>query len=170
MGRLHVGAGLTLQSTIIGAFAALALVAGAFLAGRWTAPDAPQAQQEAAERLRQVVVTKYVERARATKRHSVTVAQPDGSSVTTTDESSVETEATTETPPPASEVAPLLAAATVRAQPQWRVGAGAGLTTDYSSVNVVYAFEIDRRLLGPVWLGLRATTVPSVALTLSVEF
>lgn len=160
---------MTLQSAVITAFAALALVAGAFLAGRWTAPDEPQAQQAATERLRQVVVTRVVYVTRAAKRHSVTVAQPDGSSVTTTDESSVETEATTETPPPASEVAPLLAAP-LTPKSQWRVGAGVGLTTDYQSVNVVYAFEVDRRLLGPVWLGLRATTVPSVTLMLGVEF
>lgn len=163
---------MTLQSTVIAALLALALVTGAFLAGRWTAPDEPQAQQLATERLRQVVVTKYVDRTRIVNRHSVTVAQPDGSSVTTTDESSVETEATTETPPPASEVAPLLAAASLTPKPQWRVGAGVGLslTNDYSSVTVTYHAEVDRRLLGPVWLGLRATTVPSVALTLSVEF
>lgn len=51
--------------------------------------------------------------------------------------------------------------------PQWHAGAGYGIN---EARLPTYSAHIERRLLGPVWLGLRASTAKEYSVTASLEF
>lgn len=161
-----------MKYAVVGALVVLVIIALAFFAGRWTAPQAQVADPVALETVRQVVITKYVDRVVVRTKRVET--KPDGSSVT--EESEREEDHTTEKPPPPSEVLPLVTVAVTPKVSSWRVGlsAGASLTFDSVSGNVSakmsYGVEMDRRLLGPVWAGVRFNTAPYVGVAVGVTF
>jgi len=157
---------------LIAAAVVLVLIGGAFFLGRWTAPQPAAAAQEAEriEAVRQVVVTRYVDRAVTRTKHTVETKTPDGSTTTTTDETEHNEEKTTEVPPPPDQAAKVIAASSAPER-MWRAGVSVGLTINRSSGMVPeYGGELDRRLVGPLWLGIRANTGGYVGAAIGVEF
>lgn len=149
---------MNLQTLIVGALATLAALAGSFFLGRWTAPPPPTPIADSiAPVLQQHSATRYVEKT-ITRTKRIVVAAPDGTT-TTTDETEREEERVSEnetkTPPP-PEVVERVARASAPPQPQWRVGAGVGLTfTSNFGIVPVYSLEADRVLVGPLSAGVR---------------
>lgn len=56
----------------------------------------------------------------------------------------------------------------VSAKPQWRAGALAGY--DLNQFKPVYGGEVERRILGPIFVGVWANTQSTVGAKLSIEF
>jgi hypothetical protein len=158
-----------LSYLLIATLLVLALIAGAFMAGRWTASSSTTQPEAALAGLRTVVITKYVDRVSSRAKRVVHVKQPDGTETTTTDETEHTAESIKEVPPPPAELKPLVAVLIPKRE-DWRVGAGVGLTFSSGPATVIYSFELDRRLLGPVWVGVRANTTPYIGASIGVTF
>lgn len=54
------------------------------------------------------------------------------------------------------------------AKPQWLVGAGASYS--FADLKPVYEIQASRRILGPVFIGLKADTNATIGLTAIMEF
>lgn len=55
-------------------------------------------------------------------------------------------------------------------KPQWRVGGGVGMKYNEVKLEPVYTLGVERRILGPVFVGAYGRTDKEVGLTVSVEF
>lgn len=87
-----------------------------------------------------------------------TVERPDGTKETTTDT----TDRSTRRETTKNETI-------IAAKPQWMVGVGAGTKFDDRGL-VVYDLQVQRRIVGPFYLGARAATDKSVGVSIGMEF
>jgi len=55
-------------------------------------------------------------------------------------------------------------------KPQWKVQGLAGISLDKSFVGEVYGVGVERRIIGPIFVGVYGKTSKEVGLSLSVEF
>lgn len=84
------------------------------------------------------------------------VKRPDGTTeteITTTDKTVKHETSVAVTPP---------------IQPNWRIGASA--VAGVPSLKPIYGLQVERRVLGPVWIGVRVETNAQLGAVLSIEF
>jgi len=53
-------------------------------------------------------------------------------------------------------------------QPLWRISGGVGYA--FSVQSYAYSIQLDRRLIGPIWVGIRGNNLKEVDVMLGVEF
>lgn len=133
----------------------IVLALGGYAVGRYLQP--PEVVTKEVEKIKEVEVVK-----RDVKTIIKEVVRPDGSkeTVTTIDESTREnTRRQTDTAKEVT-VAP--------AKPQWK--AGATVKASLTNVLPVYGVQIERRILGPFYVGVQGWTDSTVAVGISMEF
>jgi hypothetical protein len=169
--------------------AALVAVVGAFVAGRYSAPTKTETRVEYVERL-QIQRTRAVHRVveTQTRTRTIHVRTPDGTETTTTD-TSTGTRDTTDssgTTVAAKDTAGTKTAVVTQARASWHINALVGggidlsprlslqMSSDVGAGGGAGGAHIERRLLGPVWLGLWGVGSPSGVLqggvSLGLEF
>lgn len=164
---------MTVRGYVVGGLVSVVALAGAFVVGRYSKPV--EVRTEVVERTvtveRRTVVEKRVEVAKRDRRSkTTTTTKPDGSSTTVT-ESHEREDTRTET---ARDTTAETATETERhakeetrvSEPDWRVGGMVGL----SGVGTVYGGSIERRILGPVWLGAWGLSSGAFGVSVGVEF
>lgn len=157
---------------LIGAVVVIALIGGAFMAGRWTAPGAatPSDPLVLEKTLPPLLKTVYVDRVVTRTKHVVETKLPDGTVTKTTDTTDNAHTKSADLPPPPDQAAKIITALAPK-EKNWRVGVSVGLTINpHSGIVPQYGLEADRWLIGPMWLGIRANTGGYVGAALGVEF
>jgi hypothetical protein len=167
------------QAHLLLGLAVIALV-GAFAAGRASSPESEVREVERVvykDKVVEVVKTVTVrEQAQARVIYRDRVTKPDGTRV----EREVERTETKATEHAQAEAARASTAEGQRVaertvtprQPQWRAGVlvGAQLRLDPLGVSPAVGAHVERRLLGPLWLGAWGLHTGSAGLSLSLEF
>lgn len=142
---------------------------GAFVTGRLTAPTPPPIYLPSDPSPPTIVTYKTHEtKTRTVTRHVVV----DGGT-TTTDETEHET-TTTDAAAPTVVAAPSNSPAPLRpvdVGPRRDLRAGISFDLTFTPRSAIhYGVLVDYRVYGPVWIGARVTTLPSVGVSASVEF
>jgi len=144
--------------------AAILIALAAFAFGRYSAP----------ERIKEVEKIKVVEvekKQQNEKKDVVTVItkKPDGTSVTTvTDKTVVDTKTDTDTVATSEKTREV----TYR-RPQWKLTGMAGFdtdTSDFTSVKPIYGAAVERRLLGPIFVGAWGLSNRTFGVSVALEF
>lgn len=160
---------------------ALALTGlAAFAIGRYTAADPDVHEVERVvyrDRVVEVIKTVTVKQAAETRVvYRDRVRAPDGTvherEVERTDTRATETAATDTSRVEAHDATRETARTVTSAKPNWRVGvlAGAQMRFDPLSLSPALGAHVERRILGPVWLGVWGLHAGTAGLSLSVEF
>lgn len=139
------------------ALAALLIGGLGYAAGRYVQPAKVEIKKE--------VEVKEVE---VTRKNIVTVTheekRPDGTVITDSRTEDKSTEATrTDTKSKESTTI-------TNVKPQWKVSGGAGVKYNEISLQPVYTVGVERRILGPIFVGAYGRTDKEVGLSVSVEF
>ena len=130
---------------------ALVLIAVGYAAGEHYAP----------EKIKEVVVEKEVEKKNDNvSTHTVITEKPDGSKVTTTDTVDKSVTLVTDNKTDTTVV--------TNKKTDWHVALGEKY--DYSVTGHYYTVSIERRVLGPIFLGVQGSTEKSVGVTIGLEF
>ena len=152
----------------------------AFAAGRFLAPDKVITQTEVVEVEKEVIrevvkesETESVQLERQT--HTIITERPDGTKITEIFEVNKDTividrrseqgfEVDTETESEISDIRIV-----ERSRPQWKVGTMA-VTSSFEEFSVDYGLTVERRMFGPIFMGVTGVQNQGVGLTLSIEF
>ncbi len=148
----------------------LALVLS-FAAGRFTAPPSDPVYLPSASSVQVVTVKTFVDRTRVVTRR--VVATPDGGSVTDErEEEHVVEHGTPVVLPPQPIPTPAPSRPAYAERRNWKAGVtvGAPLLTSAPVFDIKWGVVVERRILGPVWLGATGNTSGYLGLNLSVEF
>ena len=162
----------TWRKWLVGGVAALLALGLAFASGRFSKRE----QVRVETRVQTVEVERKVEVAKVTARHVVVthrvehvVNRPDGTSDVTRTEDTRDQEliaadaAMTAESTKSSDVA---TSSVTTNRPDWVVGGMVGLSQD----GVSYGAHVQRRILGPVFLGVYGTTRKEAGLSVALEF
>jgi hypothetical protein len=146
---------------VIAALAGLGLGVACFVAGRYTAPTKTVTEVKTETN----IVYRYRENTQTQKR-VVTVKEPSGK-VTRTEDINTGTQVAAGTD---AQVVTASKQTTTLDRPSWKVSGGVKINGDLLLGKPTYVLQLDRRLIGPVWLGVQGTTDRQFTLTLGAEF
>lgn len=155
------------------AVGALVLLAGTFAAGRYSAPTKTIDRVEYVEKVREVRLT-TVARSTQIKWRRVTVSTPDGTTTQTEDGQSYENENSTETAKVENDTEARKEKVTENVRAQWSISVTAGLLlptqqNSYRLVTPTFGAHVQRRILGPVWVGAWFQTVGAGGVSVGLE-
>lgn len=155
----------TMKKTLLLISAFLITGALGFGFGKYSAPT----KVVEVEKIKTVTVEKVVEK-KAEKKNvkTVVVQAPDGTTTTTTtDTSTVDTNTNTDTNTVATDEKKKT---TTYSRPNWRLAALGGFDPNGNIGKPIYGGSIERRILGPIFVGAFGMSNKSFGVSLSFEF